>query len=723
MGMLRKTNLLSPGPVQVLSAPLALSPSGPPANPGGARMSGPFVLAPFRGQPAPATAPAPSFADYFSLIYRRRLSILAFVLFCVLAAYFLSRSLTPTYEAVLTIDVDRQPTQRLMGPDWNPGSPNDVDQFIATQVRLIQSDPVLRPVVRQFGLLGPEYVSRRAEAAPIELRDLKVSRPASTYLIQIAFRDHDPERAAQVANAVANSYVNTLDRTRANSWRNVSSFTSQRLAELKANMEQSGVALQTLERELGMVDPDDKSNIVALRLQQINLDYARAGADRATREAAYEAVRSGNADSLSASPQGEPLRKLMERHNEALQKFSEIKAVYGDGYPEYRRASAQLSEIDAELDAARRSVVQRVQAEWKEAQLREGKLGVEFANAKAESDKLMNGGLPYRMLKQKADADRALYDEFVRKLGEAEINVGVQKSGVRVAEMARAPLLPVSPNVPVNCAAAGIASLLFACIGVVFGDAARSRLRKVEEVKALSAAEVLGTLPMVRAWRKAPLASVVFSQRRLSSGRSSQDGLQAAFYEEAIRMFRGSLLTEADARGVRTLLIASPRGREGRSTTAAHLAMACADLGLKTVLVDGDLRKPALGALFPGESHQRGLGEVLRGEARWQDVAVRHISKPLLHLIPAGRTASNVSELMSTVLPGILEEAARQCDLVILDSPPLLEHAQAVEMARAVDAVLLVVRANESDPASVQAALEYLRRLRSDVLGIVVNGV
>lgn len=726
MGPFGEGNLIRKSPARLTNLPAPTR--GGTASATGGRTFGPFVIAPLRQTFTPGPRPAPTLSDYLELLSRRRWPILAFVFLVVLAVFLLSMSMPEMYEASLILDAERQPQTVTMGVDPGLSMAIDVDQFIGTQIHMLQSDPVLRPVAETYNLLEEEKQLKhvpadqiaRAKAAPIVLKRLHVARQPNTFLIQVSYRSPKPDVAANVVNAIANSYLSHLEQTRMNTWRNLSGYTAQRLDELKANMESSALGLQKVERSLGMVDPDDKTNIVAARLQQLNADYSRAVAERANKEAAYEAIRHGSSDAAQASAQAESLKKLIERRNEALQKFSDIKAVYGDNHPEYRRVESQLKEIESELALARGSVVGRVEAEANEARLKEANLRREYDQAKTAADRLAGGSMTYHLAKQKADASRALYDEFVRKLGEAEINTGVRKNAARIAENARAPLLPVSPNVPLNCVIAFVASSLIAVLSVILIDSARDRFQRVADVRASSGHDVIGTLPSVKHWRQRKVLPTIAGTDRLLPSEES-DALESAFYLEAIRMLRSSLLAQADRKGIRTLLITSPRGEEGRSTIASQLASALADLGLKTLLIDGDLRKPGLQSLNFSQRPLLGLSHVLKGEIRWPSAIARLTSKPSLHVIPAGEPSPNGAELMSVSLPRMLEEAAGQCDLVLLDSPPLLESAQAIEMARAADAVLLIVRANYSDPASLQAALGHLERVEANVIGLVLN--
>jgi capsular exopolysaccharide synthesis family protein len=705
------------------SAPGAVA--APEARPG----LGPFVIYPMRTGPAAGSKAPPSFSDYLVLLWQHRWLILGAAAVAVLLAYVISHQMPRLYEATLTIDVDRQSTSGILNPEVVQNSPTDMDQFMATQIKLVQSDSVLRPVATKYHLLQEEQQfkglppERRqaAEQAPITLKQFKVNRPPNTYLLQLSYRNANPELASNVANAIAASYVEVLQRIRMRSWLGVSSFTDEQLAEIRSRMEQSGEELMRFEREIGMVNPDERTNIVSSRMVQINGDYAKATSDRAAKEAAYEAVRNGSLDSTLASPQGETLKRLIERRDDALQKFADIKSVFGENHPEYRRARALLQELEAQLNATRQNVVKRVESEMEESRFREANLRREFDRAKHESDQLNAEISKYRTLKEKADADRGLYNELVRKVGEAQITAGLQGTGVRVADPARASVKPVSPSVGLNCAAAFALAILLSVLGVIVFDANDMRVRTADDLRSASSSEVLGILPSVPAWRKRRSLSRDGSKTTLIHRRETSAGT-VAHYDEAVRMLRSSLLAGASTPNGRCVLIASARRREGRSTTAANLAMSFAELGKRTVLVDADLVNPTLHTLFYAAPPKIGLVEVLKGEAQWKDVIVHQGSRPLLHLLPSGARTERGAELLNSGLPWLLEDLARNYDIVLVDSPAFLQNAQAVEIARTASSVLIVTRAGGTDEHSLQNLLAYLDRLNANVLGIVLNG-
>lgn len=171
-----------------------------------------------------------------------------------------------------------------------------------------------------------------------------------------------------------------------------------------------------------------------------------------------------------------------------------------------------------------------------------------------------------------------------------------------------------------------------------------------------------------------------------------------------------------------TLTIVSPLALDGRSTVAANLALAWTDLGKRVLLIDADLRRPALGGLFSTAVRPLGLSNVLRGAVYWRDLLSPHPAHPNLQFLPAG-SADLGDDLPRTELAGMLSEAKPFFDLIVLDSAPLLQHPQTVDLVAASDAVLLLARSRHTRQSDLVSTLGYLRRLDAKVIAIALNDV
>jgi capsular exopolysaccharide synthesis family protein len=680
--------------------------------------------------------PAVPLSHYLWILRRHRWKIAAFVATCVLVTAVVSARLQPIYESTATVDVDRQAPSEVVGEDSTRATaPNDADQFLATQVKLIQSDAVLRPVAEQFHLLdseqqlkgmSPEEAQERARA-PVALKRLKVTRPPNTYLLLISYRSPDPVLAANVANAIANSYLAHSYEIRIRSSASLSTFMEKQIDELKAKMEKSGMDLAQFEKDLDVINPEEKTNILSARLLQLNTEYTTAQADRVSKEAAWNAMKSGSLEAAQVSSQGQDLAKLSDSLNQARQRFALVKSTYGSTHPEYRKAADELAEVQREFDSARGNIADRIAVEYREALNREQMLQKAVAETKAEWDSLNSRSFEYQQLKREADDDKTLYDELIRKIREADINAGFQNNNIRIADLARPPLHPVFPNIKLNLIFAFLFSTLLAVGAALLYDTLDTTLRDPKEASRFLGTDVIGTMPidrhaaqLLKSAATVPAAAIVAqtarNEKRKGYYRSTSD------FEESVRTIRNTILLSDFEGRLRSIMLTSAGPGEGKSTIAAHLAIANADRGKKTLLIDGDLRRPSIHAKF-GLTPREGLSNVLTGELPWQDVIVPVEGRPNLSILPAGPGSHRAADLMGPRLATLLDEFAKEYDLAILDSPPLLGFAECLQMATAADGVLIISQAGETKRKVVAEVISVLNRVRANIVGVVLNQV
>lgn len=682
----------------------------------------PAVLPEWEGE-----EPGVPLSHYFWVVKRHRWKILIFVLASVAATAIVSSRITPIFESTATVDIDRQSPSGVVGQEAMRSSlVLDSDQFLATQIKLVQSDSVLRPVANRFQLLATpsqtEAGAGNVALHPAFQKNLKVSRPTNTYLLLISYRSPDPNLAAGVANSIAQSYLEHTYNIRFRASTSLAQFMEKQIEELRAKMERSGAALAQFERELNVISPEEKTNILSARLLQLNTEYTNAQSDRVRKEAAFQSVQNGSLEAAQVSQQGEPLRRLTEKLNEAQEKFSQLKAHYGTNHPEFRKAAAQLAEIQRLHERTSQNIVQRVEIEFREAVNREGMLQKAVQETKADFDRINSRSFEYQALKREAEADKKLYEELVRKIKEAGINASFQNSSVRIADPARPANKPIFPNLPLNIVLALLSSTVLALGAAVLSDAIDNTVRDPEQVARTLKTEVIGTLPVVKNWRGqlGPAAQKGDSTALVAFTEGAGD--HAHSYAEAIRTLRNSILLSDFDRRLRSLLVTSASPGEGKSTIAAHLASTHAQQHHRTLLIDADLRRPSVHKRF-GITSTIGLSNALLGERDWRSAIVQPEEGLALDILPAGPPSRRAADLIGRGLMEILEEAAREYDLVILDAPPLLGFAEPLQMATAVDAVVVVTRAGETNRKAVAAVLATLGRLRANVMGIVLNQV
>ena len=689
-----------------------------------------FTMYPSSGNPeAESEDQEVRLSHYLWILRHHKWKLLAFVAFCVAATLIVSARLTPIYEATASLDIDRQAPAAIIGQDAARMPAADADQFLATQIKTIQSDSVIRPVVEQFQLAGHEgapvdgkLLPSRVQNAPVKLDHLKVTRPPNTYLLLVSYRSPDPELAANVANAIAQSYILHSYNIRFTAAAGLSTFMEKQLDELKAKMERSSAALAQFERDMSVINPEEKTSILSSRLLQLNTEFTTAQGDRVRKQAALDSVKNGSLEAAEASTQGDQLRRLADRLDEVREKFAVIKTQYGGGHPEYKKASSQVGELEFQFSSLKNNITERVGLEYQEAADRENMLKQAVGDVKGEFDHINARSFEYKAVKQEADGDKGFYEELVRKIKEAGINSSFQNSSIRLSDPARPPLGPVFPDKQMNGMLAFLFSSLLGVGAAVLADVMDNSIRDPEQVQRELKTEVLGSLPIVTSWRnKQPVVSNNGAKdgALMKSGRHSG---QVSSFQEAVRMLRDSILLSDLGRRPRSLLITSTTPREGKTTTSIHLGIAHSSQGRKTLLIDADLRRPGLHERF-GLSNLLGLSNVASGDIEWRDALQKSKEHPDLDVLTAGPASRRAADRLGTVLDKLLAEAEKTYDLVVVDSPPVLGFAEPLQMATVVDGVVLVALAGQTNRNAVGSVLNNLKRLKANVIGVALNEV
>jgi len=690
------------------------------------RVSDPRPIAPVQVLAAPPVSEAgSSLMHLVDLINRHKWKMLALVVVLTAGAGIVSLNLQPLYESTAIVRIDRHSSGGVIGLEAGQTvAVNDMDQIMATQMEIVQSDPVLRPVADKYNLLARENQFRGLSAkgiqqrrdAPVSLRRLKITRPPNTYLIRITYRASDPRLAADVANAIGQSYIVHAFDARDRTFEQISDSMRKELGTLKKRMDTSTTSLAQFEKELNMVDPEQGSTIQTSRLKQLNEDYTKAQADRLRKEAQLKAMQGSDTAVAAAQAAGhvESLDLAMERLDAAQQQFAAVRAIYGDNYSEYRKAKEQVDELQKRVKELAASTGDRVKVEYQQALGEEERLSAVVRSTKSEVEGLSARTLQYQQLKSDADNDKKLYEDLERRTTEAGLNNQFQDAIIQIAAPALPADIKVFPNTLLNLAIALVLAAVLSVIWVVVADAVDLTLSDPEDAAKRLDVQVLGMIPATRNLKNpVAIANEEHDERR--SGQAIER------FRESIRGLRTSIDLANLDRPVRSLLVTSAQPSEGKSTTAANLALSFAQAGKRVLLIDADLRAPTMHRHFDTKMG-KGLSDVLSCRAGWREVMVR-IDPYELFVIPAGPVSHRGADMFVQTAAELLEQVTSEFDLVVVDAPPLLGFAESHLLASMTDSVIVVTKADTTSGKAVSKALDALMRDRANIMGIVMTQV
>lgn len=270
-----------------------------------------------------------------------------------------------------------------------------------------------------------------------------------------------------------------------------------------------------------------------------------------------------------------------------------------------------------------------------------------------------------------------------------------------------APQYPSSPNTRRNVAAALLAGLILGVSAAVVLSRLDTKVRSVDDVMSHT---------------ETPLLAEVVQDGDLARGAVAMRDKPLTPTAESFRRLRTNLDFLRMGGGPLTAVVTSSMAGEGKSTASVNLAFACAHAGDRVLLIDADLRKPAVAPML-GLTGDVGLTSVLTGRARFAD-AVQPVSRGAVHVLTSGPIPPNPAELLgSEAMRQLLAGVASAYDVILLDAPPLLPVVDAAVLGRQVSGALVVVRLNFARKDSVRRALRSLEQGGAKVLGVVVNAV
>lgn len=281
--------------------------------------------------------------------------------------------------------------------------------------------------------------------------------------------------------------------------------------------------------------------------------------------------------------------------------------------------------------------------------------------------------------------------------------------------MVSQPVLPTRPSSPNHELdfALGLFAGVFGGVGLAFlKHRTDNKIRERHQLESAIGSPVLAVIPKVDGWRRRDEAKLI----------TMTDPLSPA--AEAYRVLRPVLLAAAAERGVKVVMIASPMAGEGKSTTAANLAVVLAQAGRRVALVTADLRRPRAHEFFEVRN-EPGISDVLTNNAELARIAQRcDTVGGDLWLYPAGRQRAHPAELLqSRQMQRILEDLRESYDFVILDCPPVLAVSDALPLIPLSDGVLFVADAENTTREQVALARDRLLQMGARLLGAIINAL
>jgi polysaccharide biosynthesis transport protein len=684
-----------------------------------------------------------SFAELWQTVLKRKLIVLGttVLIFSYIAMHTLRTK--PVYESVVRLQIDPSRSSSSLGlEDVVNGHAGgiDSDTMLQTEVKLIQSDSVAYRVINVKRLIErPEFGGGDAESKNvIDVRRLSPPRRQGilgafkgalavhivpgTQLVEVHYRSTDPKLATDLANTVADQYMQRNFQAHYEGAMQVSTWLEQQMQELQTRALQAQQKLADFQKDHNILGADETDNIVTDKLKMLNQQVTEAEADRIVKEAKHRLAETGDAELIAASLPTPTLQTLRGEQLQLKAQQAELNSKFGSGYPKVREVQSQLARVDSAITAEIANVNKQLDDDYRTAAKTESLLRDQFNAQKNAAYKLNEHAVEYSVLKHEVETTRELFDTLQTKLRVAGVTAGLNASFVSVVDPAEVPAMPVEPKVKATLAMGLFGGLLTGLLLAFVTESFDDTVSTSAEVELFTGLPVLCSIPVYAppAPRKGETAALekpaAVAPMLVNNPRS-----QAA---EAFRGLRTSILLSTPDRQPKVIAIVSSIANEGKTTVATNLGVSFAQRGESVLLIDADLRRSSLHSQFGLPSSHIGTSTVLTQRNSDGAVITPLEAMPNLRLMPAGPHPPNPAELLgSKRMVEVLQAYAHEYDRVILDTPPILSVADSLALAHLADAVVLVVRSGIAGRKAVLRVRDLLQRSNANLVGIVFNCV
>lgn len=723
--------------------------------------------------------------QYWAVICRHRGAILLASVCGLLLGFFVSFAMKPIYLATTTLEVLALNENFMNMRETNPVD-NSTDSDVSeedTQAQLMSSVTLLKrvnsrldpqsplrprtkllapaPEWQQFLHLNPQWMhklhldsakqdassanpsiapSPRAILIAKTASTLKVKSMPHTRIIEATIKSSDPHLAADFLNVLSQEFIAQNQESRLIATQHTGDWLNRELNDARDKLRQSEDAIQEYAKNTGLVYTNETTNVATEKLQQYQQALSNATADRIAKQARLELARSSPPESLAEVLNDATLRDLQLKITDLKRQIADLSTVFNPEFSKVRRVQAELTSLLAAFDRDRADVLNRIRTDYEESLRKENLLRGAYDEQTVDVTGQGEKAIQYNILKRDVDSNRQLYDAMLQQMKQASIATAMHASSVRVVDPADVPLRPVSPSFTLNSALGFLAGLLLSSAAVLIRSEADRTLRSHGDIKQWAELPELGTIPnangqggsyyLYKGSRRSGRARKFRLRLSVTNSRSAGGNIELGAWQGSATIlaesFRGTLTSiltkDENGRRPQVIVLSSANPSEGKTTAVTNIAIAAAEIGMKVLVIDADLRRPRLHRLW-NLSNEHGLVDWLQ-QAPTDSMAliVRSPNLPNLHVLTSGAETSTAPQLFhSSKFAALIKQLRAEYDMILIDTPPMLQIADARIISRQADGVVLVARAGQTSREALRAAKERFQEDRTPILGSVLN--
>ncbi len=702
----------------------------------------------------------PSMGDLLRLLRKRKLIIGFAMLLCGAASVGMLQLITPQFQAQATVFIDprdhnvanmKQVTSDLVANTPSIESETEIMHSTSVAGRVIDdlqlgddlelvkpsgmTSQLKKMIASMMGRPEPAHATSMSElietTAAVKpnsdqvvdafLSRVTAERVRETFLIQVGFRSKDPDKAARVANAMADAYVKLQVETKMNAAQQLTVWLDRQIGELREKVFVTEKAVAEFRASNNLFDIDGHpldEHAVARQMEQLTLSRNATAATKAK----YLEARQVLDNKADISAIGEVLKAntitaLRQQYTDYLRQQAAAASRYGALHPNLIKANAQVESARQELRNEVVRIVSNLKSEADQAAAAQASLE---ANLVKIQDILANHNttsVRLHELEREATAAREVYENFLKRVQETQQQTDLQAPDARIVNRAIVPTVPVSPKKTLILMGGfggglGIGLVLALIVEFLFPSFVRtSEIEKSFKLRHITT--------IARFDRNAAPEGVTLSELRaiLLAPHSA--------LAQAIRTIRVAIGRQRKGREPQTVLVTSALAEEGKSVIASNLALHFSLSGVRTLLIDCDLSGRGLSPLLlPGGGMS--LYECIMSRQPLRYAIVKEAATGLHFLPGVSKEQGSITPaevLSSPLMAAALKKLAQEFEVIVLDGPGLLQSVDSRILGELSDQIVFVHKWGDTSQAAARQALRALGHSLGKVTGVVLNQV
>ncbi len=716
----------------------------PSRNRGGSQTV--LYLEPFDGGPSHTEA-AGSPPMWRALRQRMHWIVVGAVLGCIVG-FGLSLRETPIYDARASVEI-QNPAEVSPSLKVADEAPVSAESYLPTQIAILQSRTLHRSAAKRLrkenfrSTFQPERhlggLRRLLKLAPKEAQSSQVSvevaQSGGTRIVTVTASSPDPQFAAAYANALVNEYIDSNLQARWDAINAARQWLAQQLEEARTKLQQSEARLQSFGDASHLLFTGDKESADQDKLKEMQAALFEAEAERIAKQSQYQIAMSTPADSVPQVIDNAALNGYQAKLADLRRELADLSAEYTPEHPKVRHVQAQIDDLEQTFVQERSNVITRIKNDYQSALMKERLLSNAYRQQVQVVTEQTQNTNQYSILQRDVDTNRQLYDSLLQKSREADTATAMRGSNARIVDPAEPPFTPSKPNFMWNTMMGALAGLIVGIALIITQESLDRSFKQPGDASSHLNLPELGVIPeqnLGAGYGAKRLTQPKFIPAQATQG-TTDSGVEVVTWHDKSSMiaesFRGAvtsiLHSIENGAATRVILVSSAIRGEGKTTIVSNLGITLAEINQKVLLIDGDMRKPRLNEVF-NLPNDWGLSDLLRENSSLRDCPIEALVKqtqmPEVSVLTSGPSSENISNLLySHRMLELLQRLRSEFDVILIDTPPMLDIADARILGRLADAAILVFRAGQT---SRDTALAAKQRLTSDgipVLGTILN--